>query len=235
MHIKVIVASLFIVFAFILPASGQQIKGEVVDMDKKQPVGGVSIENLYTALTISTASDGSFAIDATKDQLLEFKKPGFKTVRVRIPKGNIPSYFKIIMEHGFTAPEEVLASANRYDRHRDSIRYREVYKHELDFARLSTLGKIQHPFSAMSKRNKEIWKFQEDYDYYEKEKYVDKTFTKELITKVTGLTGDSLNRYMTQYRPSYEQLRGMSDYAFFNFIKYTVNNYRSPQKSRGAQ
>ena len=236
MYSKAAIFLLFIVAATRFSAIGQTIKGEVIDMDNKHPVAGVTIENIYTSLGVSTNNEGGFIIAASRDELLEFKKTGFKTVRVRIPKGYVPSYFKIIMEHGLVRMEDmVAANNNRYDYTRDSMRFRELYRHELDFPKLSAAGSIAHPFSAMSGRNREIWQFQETYNYIEQEKYVDKTFNKGLVTKFTGLTGDSLEYYMVKYRPTYDQLRSMNDYSFFTYIKKTVHNYRARTTPRGAQ
>lgn len=213
----------------------QTIKGEVIDMDSKLPIKAVSIFNVYTNQEILTNEDGTFEIEATNDQLLIFTKSGYKDVRVRIPKGYMPSYFKIIIQHGFTNPRDNSPNNNRYSPKNDSLKMRDIYGHTLDFERLSGLGKIQHPFSALSKRNREIWKFQEDFEEQEKEKYVDRTFNADLITKITGLTGDSLKTYMVRYRPSYDQLRSMNDYNFFNFIKKTANSYRNPNRPIGPR
>jgi hypothetical protein len=215
--------------------AAQAIHGEVVSMDDKAPISDVAITNIHTSLTVSTNELGSFMIAGSSDQLLEFNKPGFKTTRVRIPKGYVPSYFKIIMSRGISPIENRYVAGNRYDPTADSLRYRELYKHELDFAKMSTLDKINHPFSAMSKRSQEIWRFQDDFDEFQKEKYVDKTFNPAIVSKFTGLTGDSLRTYMIRYRPGYDQLRGMNDYAFFNFVKSTVRHFRTRTTPRNSQ
>ena len=226
---------------FLLIASGntaiaQTIKGEVFDKENNKPIAGVTIENVYTNLNVTTGADGSFIIAASKDQLIQFSKPGYKSAKVRIPMGYMPSYFKISLEHGFVKTEEMLANDNRYNYKKDSLRYRELYKHELDFEKLSAVGSIAHPFSALSKRNREIWRFQADYDQFEQEKYIDNTFNAALITKFTGLTGDSLRVYLAQYRPAYQELRNMTDYTFFTYIKKTAKTYRHPaNKGRGSQ
>ena len=236
MYSKGLAILFFLLTALRFPIIAQTIKGEVIDMDDKTPVNGVYIENIYTSLGVSTNKDGAFIIAASKDELLEFKKTGYKTVKVRIPKGYVPSYFKIILEHGITRMDDALtANGNRYDYVKDSIRNRNIYQHELDFPKLSAAGSIAHPFSAMSGRNRDIWRFQETYNSTEQEKYVDRTFNAELVTKFTGLTGDSLKYYMVKYRPTYVQLKGMNDYSFFTFIKKTVHSYRARTTPRGAQ
>lgn len=219
------------------PLWAQAIRGEVIDMDDKSPIEGVSIENIYTSLDVSTSLTGSFLIAATGDQLLEFKKNGYKTTRVRIPRGYVPPYFRIIMKRGLPEIDRnaIADRTNRYDYRSDSLRLREIYKQELDFPKMSTIDKIAHPFTAMSSRNREKWQFQDDFAQSEKEKYVDMTFNAELITKITGLKGDSLTRYMRRYRPAYAQLRTMNDYTFFSYIKSTVQYFRSPNMPRSSQ
>jgi len=218
-----------------LPALAQTIRGEVLDIEDRQPVSGVNIENVYTNLVISTDENGGFIIAAANGQLLEFKKPGYKTVRVRVPEGYIPPYFRIIMKKGIPEIQSVAKSNNRYDYTSDSIRFHELYKHELDFPKMSGIDVIAHPFSAMSGKNREVWKFQDDFDEFEKERYVDKTFNEEVVAKFTGLQGDSLHYFMRRYRPTYQQLKTMSDYAFFNFIKTNAYYYRNAGSPRGAQ
>ncbi len=217
------------------PAVAQMLHGEVLDMDGKRPIAGVEIENVYTSLKVSTDEKGGFLIAATGGQLLEFKKQGYKTTNVRIPNGYMPSYFRIIIQRGIAELKEIDLAGNRFDPKADSVRYHDLYKHELETPKLSTFEAIASPFSALSGKNKEVWRFQDDYADFQQQKYVDKTFNEELVTKFTGLKGDSLRYYMRRYRPTYEQVRGMSDYAFFNYIKATANQYRKPQVYIGGQ
>src|SRR5579864_4150837 len=112
---------LFFLSVLRVPAMAQAIHGEVVDMDDKRPVAGVSIENIYTSLDVSTDDSGKFLIAASGGQLLEFNRPGYKTTRVRIPNGYIPSYFKIIMKKGITQIKDFYAEhSDRYDYKSDS-------------------------------------------------------------------------------------------------------------------
>jgi hypothetical protein len=227
----------FILFFLLIacsPAIAQTIRGEVLDMETGSPVTGVNIENIHTSLDISTDDKGAFLIAAAGGQLLEFKKNGYKTERVRVPQGFIPPYFRIIMKQGIPELKDKYAN-NRYDYKFDSIKMHELYAHELDFPKMSAIDMISHPFSAMSGKNREMWRFQDEYDDFEKEKYVDMTFNPEIISKITGLKGDSVRNYIRRYRPSYQQLRGMTDYALFSYIRSTVHSFRSPNIPRGAQ
>lgn len=217
-------------------AQGQVIKGDVVDMDNKQPMGAVHIRNTYTSTEVETGENGLFLIAAEKGQLLEFKCPGYQTTRVRIPQGIVPPYFRIVMKHGFLDVKELYAALDRRtDYAYDSAKRRALYKHELDFPKMSTFDAIQHPFSAMSSRNRDIWNFQDDYYQLEQERYVDAKFNPETVSQFTGLTGDSLIVFMKRHRPTYSQAREMNDYTFYNFIKASLKRYRggnTPRYSR---
>ncbi|MEI8279935.1 MAG: hypothetical protein WCG87_09245 [Bacteroidota bacterium] len=203
-------------------AFGQTIKGDVMDVDAGGMMAGVNIQNIYTHTVVTTDSNGKFAIDATNDQLLEFSKPEYQTIHVRIPKGSIPPYFRI-----FIAKVNI-KSTKKGERnfHDDSISNHELYKSELEFAKLTTLESIQHPFSALSKTNRQIWAFQKSYEEFEQEKYIDYTFNESTISKITGLSGDSAKAYLRTFRPTYQQLRNMKEYDFLSYIKRTVAAYR---------
>ncbi len=231
-------ARLFLIFLVLLQnhtlATAQAIRGEVLDADR-HPMKDVHIENIYTSLDVMSGEQGAFLIAASGGQLLEFRKAGYKTTRVRIPQGYIPPFFRIIIAKGITDLKGQGIADNRYDYKKDSLRFYELYKHELEFPKLSGTDLISHPFSALSKRNREIWQFQDTYEEFEQQKYVDMAFNAALITKLTGLKGDSVQSYIRRYKPSYELLRSMNDYTYFNYIKNTVRSYRSYNMPRGAQ
>ncbi|MCW3121878.1 MAG: hypothetical protein JWQ38_1370 [Flavipsychrobacter sp.] len=231
--------ALFLFFFCVISfaAAAQTIRGEVLDNDDKLPISDVNIVNIYTSLSVSTSEQGAFIIAAAGGQLLEFRKEGFKTVRARIPQGYIPSYFRIVMKRGFSdiKSTNLAQQTNRYNYSADSTRFHDFYKSVLDFPKMSGIDMVASPFSALSRKNQEIWRFQEDYERFEKEKYVDRTFNETVITRYTALTGDSLRYFMRRFRPTYDQLKNMNDYSFFNFIKTGAYHYRNavqPANSR---
>lgn len=228
-------ALLFLLFVLTLRISAiaQTIRGEVLDRDDKTTVEGVFIENIHTSQVITTDASGAFTMAASGGQLLEFKKDGYKIARVRVPQGFVPPWFRIEIKKGYAELKNSgLAKGNRYNYATDSIRYHEVYKQALNFPKMSTFDALASPFSALSHRNREMWQFQDDFEEFEREKFVDRTFNEEIITKFTGLKGDSLRHFMRRYRPTYDQLRSMNDYTFFNFVKGGVHHYRNSGNTR---
>lgn len=225
---------LIAVCGFIPVSFAKIIHGDVSDRFSYEMLGDVAIVNIHTNENASTDSHGQFMIEVENGQLLELRKPGYKVLRVRIPEGNIPPYFKLMMVQGMVDVPEGTPYYFR-DYRKDSIRYHDLYKTYLEFPQLTGLDVIRHPFSAMSKRNRQIWAFQKEYNLFEQEKYIDYTFTPKLVTALTGLTGDSVQTYLRIYRPSYEQLRSMSEYTFYSYVKNSVEAYRGRRMRNGWQ
>lgn len=212
----------------------QPMHGHVMDAGNNQPMQGVNVYNIYTEEHIQTSKDGEFLVKIDEGQLVEFRKDGYKILRVRIPRGKRPSYFKVIMEKTGTDVEDYVNSRGAApDYKTDSMRYYALYKETLEYPRLTGVEAIQHPFSAMSKKNRQIWAFQDEYRFYQEQKYIDYTFNPKLVNSITGLQGDSLQVYMEIFRPSYQYLRSMSEYAYYNYIKRTVEAYR--KRGRAAR
>lgn len=215
---------LTIVFHIICQAAyAQTIQGEVLNMDDKRALTEVTITNVFNNKGAASDTAGKFVIPADKGELLEFKKDGYKTVRVRIPQSYVPVYFKIIMEKGSPNVEQLYA-AN--DWKTDSFRTHELYAKEIDYPKMSAVDKMQHPFDAMSKHNREIWGFQKDFDATEKEKYVNYKFNPKLISNLTGLQGDSLQAYIRRYKPSYQMVRSLDEYSLYSYIRSTAYRFR---------
>ena len=224
MRVWLLLALLPALMSFTLRAAS--INGEIIDTHTGAGLGNVNIVNIHTRLNATSNDRGAFTIPVERGQLLEFRKIGYKTVRVRIPEGTIPPYFRILMQQGPIELPEFDLQAKGRDWKKDSARYYELYKNAIEFPKLEGLDVIRHPFSALSKRNRQIWAFQKEYNFWEQQKYVDYTFNEKLVTTLTGLAGDSLQRYMRQYRPSYQQLRSMNEYTFYSYIKESVEIYR---------
>jgi hypothetical protein len=204
-------------------AFGQTIQGQITDVADNRPVDDVAVQNMNNQTGITSNEQGKFELRAGKGELIEFRKAGYKVIRVRLPNGVIPSYFKVVMEK--LHPVYVSDGIPK-DYASDSAKYYTLYKRELALPQLTGIEAIKHPFSAMSKRNQEIWAFQKEFEFYQQQKYIDYTFNPKLVTTITGLTGDSLQAYMQMFRPTYSQLKNMNEYNYYNYIKLTVSAYR---------
>jgi len=219
--------TLLFLFHFLLPAAkAQQINGVVVEGTGGVPIGYVSVENEFSGQGLITDSTGHFTITAAKGEVIAFRKLGYRTARLRVPQGAAPPFYKVVLQKGAFELQEVEVR-DRYRNYKlDSVRNHELYKNALEFPTMSTVDAISHPFSALSKTNRNKWAFQKDYNYWESQKFIDYTFNENLITRLTGLKGDSLLRYQRAWRPTYEELREMKEYEFYEYIRKTAESWR---------
>lgn len=205
----------------------QPMEGHVLDVSNSDPVEGVRVFNIYSEEEMVSDANGAFNVHVHAGELVEFRKEGYKVLRVRIPEGKRPSYFKVMMQQKGTDVVDYMHTRGAApDYKTDSMRYYALYKESLEFPRLTGYQVIQHPFSAMSKKNQQIWAFQDEYRFYQEQKFIDYTFNHKLINRITHLEGDSLQAYMEIFRPTYQQLRSMTEYAYFNYIKHTAEIFR---------
>lgn len=225
----------FIALPFLLlqQAVAQTMSGRVYDRETKQPLSGVNIINLNTQMVFRTDSTGKFSLTVKKGQVVEFRKNNFQVARVEIRSNtNLPFYSIGLHKGAYELPEVTIKGQNFQT---DSIENREMYKWAIDHYTLEGLDIIQHPFDALSKRNRQIWAFQKRFQYFEREKYIDFVFNKSLIEKITGLTGEQLDTYWRQYRPSYEQIQRWSTYQFYEYIQRTGERFKQHNTAKTYQ
>ncbi len=222
------VALTLLLFQFSLRAQ-QRIAGGVADADGK-PLSEVAIQNIYSGEGLLSDANGHFAINVTAGQLIEFRRMGYKTARVRVGAGTLPAYYRIILEPGVQELQEVEVRNHFDDFKHDSLRYHALFKKQLETTPVTGWRAFQSPFSALSKSNRQLIHFQEEYAWLERQKFVDFNFNEKLIAQLTGLKGDSALAYMQRFRPTYEMLRAMPQYDYFAYVKQTVAVWRQRQR-----
>lgn len=204
----------------------QSISGTVTEESTGKLIRDVSIENTFSGSAVISDSLGRFSITAHSGELVVFRKLGYRVGRIRVPQGAVPPFFKVVLAQGPYELAGVVVTDKFRSYKADSVRNHEIYKAALEFPELTGLDVIRHPFSALSKTNRQKWAFQKEYAVFEQMKYVDYTFNDRIITAVTGLRGDSLRAYQQSYRPAYEQLRGWQEYEFLQYIRRTTTDFR---------
>lgn len=166
------------------------MKGKVYDELTQKPLSGVNIINLNTDMVFQTDSTGLFTINVEKGQTIKFQRHNYQEATIRISNASLPYYSIGLQKEAYELPEVTIKGHNY---HIDSIENAKTYEWALDYYKLTGLDVIQHPFDALSKRNREIWAFQKRYHYFEEQKFIDYVFNDKLITKISGLQGEALN------------------------------------------
>jgi len=226
-----IFATLLILLAAWIPGGAQVvIKGMVRETGAAgDPIADVRVVNVYTDQELMTPADGAFSLPATVGQLLEFRKPGYKTGYLRIVSGDI-RFYNMVLENVVHELPGVAVRSYQTDFQKDSIKYHTLYKKQLNTDPVTGWRAVQSPFTALSRDNRNLIRFQHEFEFLEHLKFVDFTFNEKVIRNLTGLSGDSAKAYIRAFRPSYEALRGMKEYDFYAYIKRTVTMWRQRQR-----
>ena len=74
--------------------------------------------------------------------------------------------------------------------------------------------------------------FQQRLILQEQDKFIDHRFNKQLVRRLTNLTGEDLDSFMVIYRPSYEFTLLTSDYDFQSYIKKCYEQFKPPEAKK---
>jgi len=78
-----------------------------------------------------------------------------------------------------------------------------------------------------------MMQFQQRLVQQEQDKFIDHRFNKQLVRRLTNLTGEALDSFMVMYRPNYEFTVLTSDYDFQSYIKKCYEQFKSPEAKKG--
>jgi hypothetical protein len=227
-----------LLFAFFVGTNlcyGQLIKGRVVDKDTKLPVNGaiVSIGNNQAF----TNSFGEFSITASGNDSLKISRFGYNTYKALI--SNVIAFVRVELEPAKIVLEEVIVRSNRErEFKKDSAENRSFYGKEFNYKGSTVMdafkGGAGNPvkntsqilnldvitlINALTKKNTREYKFKKLLLRDEKTDYVNQKFSHGLVSKVTGLKGDTLSAFAVQYRPTYKFAHKATDYEMELYIK----------------
>jgi hypothetical protein len=221
----------FFVFLFLHTVKAQTIiQGEIIDMLNNEKMDNVNVRNVFTLKGMTVKKDGRFEIEVRKGELIEISKIGYQTIRIRIHNEKEPSYYKVAMEKVPIMLREVDIRGKPLDFEHDSIRYRETYDAVLRKQRREEIDMRSMPLAMLSKKNRQEWAFQEMYEKWEQEKYIDFVFNEKLVSKITYLKEEDLKKFMRYYRPSYHFVRTVSDYEYLDYIKSCYYQYKKESR-----
>lgn len=196
------------------------MQGRIRDFANNQALDNVNVRNIYSMVGMTTDKQGEFQVRVKQGELVEFSKVGYQTLRIRIQNEKEPSYYVLDMKRVPIELREVDIKGKPLDFKSDSIRYRQIYKTVLNKQRRNEIDMRSMPLAMLSRKNREEWAFQEMYDEWEQNKFIDVTFNEKLVQRITYLNGPDLDLFMKRYRPTYEFLRTASEYEYLDYIKY---------------
>lgn len=231
------ISCFFILGLFLLagkPASAQwfKIKGTVFDSSRRYVIELVTVLST-SGKGVITDSNGRYEIEVREKDSIWFSYLNKPTIKFPVLKITDPFAFDIALQVNVTVLKEVRVRQRNYEE--DSIQNRKDYAKVFNYQKpglspsVSNLGvgfdlnEIINIFRF--RRNRNMLAFQQRLLQQERDKAVDHRFSKALVRRLTSLTGNELDSFMTIYRPPYEFTMLTSDYDFQQYIKDSYRRY----------
>lgn len=216
----------------------QEVNGIVYDRDTKQRVAKVYIYNTSNDQGVFNNLKGEFHLTASKGDVLIAATEGYfpdtisfkgeETLILYLKRSSVMLRQVSIIAR--KSPSESLKQ-NKED-------YNSAYRNG-DPGSLFTVGdsgaglSIDALYSLISRKGKNARYLQEIIERDYQNNIIDYRFTPELVSSTTGLKGEQLDDFMTQYRPSYYFILGSNDYNLALYIRSSYEAYRKdPAKRR---
>ena len=241
---KIILSIKTLLFSFLLlflckTATAQIIiSGTVYDSTKLYVVPGVIVKSTGGGSTL-TDSLGVYHINTTVNDSISFyynNKPTQKFPVRLISNYNdfdISLQVKVFEKFKLLKEVKIFSKSYKQDSAENRTTYAKIFGYEKPGIK-STMSPGTPPGLDINelinmfkfRRNKLNRVFQDRLLYEEEDKYVSYKFNSTLLKRVTGLTGERLDKYKMLYRPSYEFIVTATELEFYEYILHTADKFK---------
>lgn len=181
----------------------------------------VSVINVSTQQTVYTNQFGAFNISATEGQQLVFSMVGYKEQRKYITAELMKNGIKVALPILSYELNEFILRPKYTPYQLDSLRRRSTYKRTLAWQRTnSVMSPVSFIADRISKKSRSRLEFQRNFNKWEGEKFIDTRYTPDLVSNLTGLTGDSLGHFMNAYPMEYDYARNATELELKMWVRY---------------
>jgi hypothetical protein len=234
------ISSLLCAFLLLYSASHAQyrVQGSVYDSSRTYPLEAVSVVSTSGKGTITNAS-GFYQIEVGEKDSIYFSYLGKPTVKFPVLKIANPTQFDLALRVPVGVLKEVKVMPRNYKM--DSLQNRRDYEKVFEFRRpnvasMTSIGPMGAGIDINElirvfqfRKNASTQRFQQRLLQQERDKAIDRRFSKTLVARLTGLRDTELQRFMLLYRPEYAFTTYASDYDFGEYIKKAFAKFSSPR------
>jgi len=222
---------------FSLSGSSQQfLTGKVYKRESTEPLVSVSIYNLSRRIHDLSEESGSYRIQVAPGERVSFSSVGYRsdtlTVTADMLAGDYPEYLEPRVQ---TLQTVTVGSLSNYQL--DSMARRNEYSWIYEHGNVNRLEKdrkgadgvgvsidLFKNASSIDKQRERLKKrlLKEEQDYY-----VDSRYSREYVSRLTHLRGDSLQKFVTTYRPTYDFCRKAATVDILVFISDSFKKFKN--------
>ncbi|WP_139235666.1 hypothetical protein [Mucilaginibacter polytrichastri] len=191
-----------------------------------EKIASANITNLKTSVTTTSNLYGEFIARVSVGDTILIEKPGFTPYKQAITSFStlyislLPAIsLNEVTIKGQTKKQELSGYMNDY-------RSKGIYYD----GKPNVLNYITNPitslYEAFGKAPSQARNFARFAKKEQEATEVDSKYTPQLVSRTTGMTGDSLRLFMLSYRPSHDDIAKWGDYEIILYIKKSYISYK---------
>jgi hypothetical protein len=219
------IISFFILILMLTGAGAQQLlKGKIYDMKTDSVLASTTVFNVTKKAYSQSSSQGDYAIEASEGDKIIITSVGYLPDTVKVLNYMIDAGYDVTMTLKNNLLRNVTVRGPNYVT--DSLSRRDGYSAFYDKSKKEMIsrngpqngvGIAFSPIGFLSKRSKDR-KMNRNLQYQEEQDFVDYSFSRRYVEKMTNLHGDSLLNFMLRYRPTYEFCRNASSEDMLHYV-----------------
>jgi len=217
----------------IVNAQQNVVQGLVMEKSGSSRIGSVSISNKKTGGRVLSNELGLFQITASVGDTLVLAKSGYAD----IVKPLLSMTDLVLQMQRVIELDEVKVTGQSKKEELDE--YRDQYRKKGSFygGKPPLLAYVFQPVTALyellGKTPNQARRFNLFYLKELEQTEIDRRFNSFAVGKITGLSDAELKNFMVTYRPDYENLAGMDEYGFINYVKKSLETFNKSGRPKG--
>lgn len=230
---------IFILLVTSFGVRAQVLKGLVIDGETNQPLYLVNVLDITNSQSAYSDERGIYSLSAQNGDLVSFSFTGYHTVQ-RL--ATTDSVLRVLMFPLNVRLQEYVLHPEYTPYQKDSADMAALYSDQLNQAAPikpgysnanggGFTGLIGGAVQKVSRSYKQKKKFKENFINDEQQKYIDTRYTPQLVTTLTGFTGDTLVIFMNAYPMEYKFARSASDLELKLWIRDNFRDYSATHKN----
>ncbi len=237
---KCFVLTFFCLSFYLLHAQKVKVHGIIKDSAKHISISYATIRNLSADQTVYADEKGEFTLSMEPKGLLYISSIGYISDTIAFKDfGNNDEQLTIHLKPFVKELQNVTVSAKAYDQYQyDSMARRKQFIADGGLPTLKTTALPNSGYGYALNIDKFLGpekKKRKSYDFFEQSEeqdYIDFHFSPQFVHKYSGLTGDSLQKFMRDYRPDHTWLR---KHHSDEDLKYYINDKLKLFFNRGEE
>jgi hypothetical protein len=224
----------FLVFLTSQISAQKFLTGKVYNSQSKEVLVSVSIRNISGQKFDLSEENGSFRIQCVPGDRVVFTFVGFWPDTLEIEEAMLSGDYRMYLDPKPQTLQAVrVGQLSNYQL--DSMARRQEYAWIYDHGKQSMVsnqykgdgvGVDINIFRNASSGDKQRERLKKRLMIEEEDYYIDSRFSRDYVTKLTHLQGDSLQRFMMDYRPTYEFCRKAAQVDILVYINDSYKKFK---------